>query len=100
MGDLTNSEKELLVCLMEECAEVIQAVSKVLRHGLSSKNPDIENCPDNYTHLMYEIGNVRAVLDTIETKENFRFIDTDLVDIGMDKKLENMKKYLHGELLG
>ncbi len=35
---MTKTE-HLLVCLSEECAEVIKAVSKALRFGLNDRNP-------------------------------------------------------------
>jgi NTP pyrophosphatase (non-canonical NTP hydrolase) len=36
---LTEAEAEALSLLMEECAEVIQIIGKIQRHGLDSGNP-------------------------------------------------------------
>jgi len=38
-NDLSPAQTEALAVLAEECAEVIQVVGKILRHGLSSKHP-------------------------------------------------------------
>ena len=35
---LTEAEQERLVILAEECAEVIQVVAKIQRHGFNSDN--------------------------------------------------------------
>lgn len=52
---LTEYERELLVILMEECAEVTQAASKLIRFGK-------ENCPENgvpnTTTFSYEAGDL------------------------------------------
>lgn len=57
---LNDYERELLVILMEECAEVTQAASKLLRFGK-------ENHPDtglsNSLVLATEVGDLEAVMD-------------------------------------
>lgn len=57
---LTDYERELLVILMEECAEVTQAASKLLRFGK-------ENRPDsgvsNVETLSMEWGDASLVAD-------------------------------------
>lgn len=89
---LTPAQQELLVCLMEECGEVIQATSKILRHGTESPPYD------NYSDLMHEIGNILAVLAHLVLGDDF--LDEDLIDCGINDKCINLNKYLHGELLG
>ena len=37
--ELTNAQKERLDLLQEECAEIIQAVSKIKRFGFEGKHP-------------------------------------------------------------
>jgi len=58
--NLTPAEQELLAILAEECAEVIQAVTKVLRHGYSSMHPDRDE--DNRFDLETECGHVRQAM--------------------------------------
>jgi NTP pyrophosphatase (non-canonical NTP hydrolase) len=36
---LTEEEHEALSLLMEECGEVVQAIGKIMRHGLDSDHP-------------------------------------------------------------
>lgn len=52
------AERERLYKLMEECSEVIQAVSKVLRHGYNSRFPG--SMTFNRTTLQQEIGDLKA----------------------------------------
>lgn len=54
---------EALNILQEECAEVIQAISKIHRFGLTGDKPNT-----NYTnrdHLEEEIGDALAMVDII-----------------------------------
>lgn len=57
---LTPAEAERLAMLAEECAEVIQIVGKVLRHGYESCHPN--GGEDNRTLLETEITDLRAVI--------------------------------------
>jgi len=54
---MTN-EDLLLVGMMEECAELIQACSKVKRFGISSHNPNTNEA--NIDLLKNEIGDTAA----------------------------------------
>lgn len=62
-----TEQEHLLVCLMEECSEVIQACSKALRFGLDddhqADNPDIVS-PRLY--LRKELNDLAAVADLFE----------------------------------
>ena len=62
---LTDEEKitESLNLLQEESAELIQAVSKINRFGLSSTNPLLENSKTNLEHLIEEMGDVQALIE-------------------------------------
>ena len=53
---LTEAEAERLAMLAEECAEVIQAVSKILRFGWRDGNYD------NRAGLETELTDVRAMM--------------------------------------
>lgn len=56
---LTDREREILIVLMEECAEVVQAASKLLRFGKENR-PDNEI--SNVETLAKEIGDLRYML--------------------------------------
>ena len=51
-----NRNEEILTILQEECAEVIQAISKVKRFGL----------PENEQSLKQELADLRCMLDLVE----------------------------------
>lgn len=51
-----NKQEEILTILQEECAEVIQAVSKVRRFGYKN----------NVYELKKEIADLRCMLDLVE----------------------------------
>lgn len=58
---LTPAEAERLALLAEECAEVIQVVGKVLRHGYESHNPVFDaDQSTNRQLLQKELGDLRA----------------------------------------
>jgi NTP pyrophosphatase (non-canonical NTP hydrolase) len=57
---LTPAEDERLTMLAEECAEVIQAVTKIQRHGYASHHPD--GGPDNRENLQRELTDMSGVL--------------------------------------
>ena len=58
---------ERLVILQEECAEVIQAISKIHRHGLEGR---YDNGEDNKTALERELGDVWAILTLMVKKQD------------------------------
>lgn len=63
----------LLICLMEECAEVQQIASKCLRFGFSNYHPDDADKTPNYQQLrreLYDLDAIRAMLETV-TRLNF-----------------------------
>lgn len=67
MTNLPNPvERFLLVKLMEECAEVIQACSKILEHGFDGHNTELptrrDGAYDNKLDLVRELGDVLAVM--------------------------------------
>ena len=58
---LTDAETERLDILAEECAEVIQAISKIKRHGYESDRPHYHTASPSETNraaLEREIGHV------------------------------------------
>ncbi|KZL14570.1 hypothetical protein [Pseudovibrio sp. Ad26] len=53
-------ERELLIVLMEECAEVQQQVSKILRFGVNATGPDQEKT--NAELLAAEVGDLSHMI--------------------------------------
>jgi len=59
----TDETKEIFYITQEECAEVTQALSKVLRFGLDSKNPVTSKT--NKESLEEELGDLLGMIDLI-----------------------------------
>lgn len=57
---LTPAQAERLDILAEECAEVIQAIMKIKRHGFDSVNPAALSMETNRQTLMRELFDVAA----------------------------------------
>jgi NTP pyrophosphatase (non-canonical NTP hydrolase) len=55
-----NKTKEVMDILQEECAEVIQAVSKISRFGLDNFKPGKPKT--NREHLEEELGDMMAMI--------------------------------------
>jgi NTP pyrophosphatase (non-canonical NTP hydrolase) len=51
-----NKEEMEMIVAMEECGELVRAISKVLRHGMTDKN---------YTNLVEEIGDVQTMINLL-----------------------------------
>ena len=89
---LAPDQAELLSLLAEECAEVIQVVAKIQRHGLHSHNPfDLERTT-NLELLHQELGDVATaaqLLIDIELLEQAQLNDA------AQAKLARVGKYLH-----
>jgi NTP pyrophosphatase (non-canonical NTP hydrolase) len=63
---MDSKTKEVMDILQEECAEVIQAVSKISRFGIDNFKPGKPKT--NREHLEEEIGDVLAMIDIMLEK--------------------------------
>ena len=66
MNELNKDQAAILQILQEECAEVIQATSKVFRFGLFDTHPDTPS-KTNTLPLEEELGDVLAMIDLLAT---------------------------------
>jgi NTP pyrophosphatase (non-canonical NTP hydrolase) len=80
--------KEILNILQEECAEVIQAVSKCDRFGIDNFKPGKPKT--NREHLAEELGDLQAMIDLCIT---FDLVDNEQVSIAADNKIVKLKKW-------
>lgn len=87
---LTPAEAERLSILAEECAEVIQVVGKIQRHGFESGHPN--GGPSNRALLEKELGDVRFAMDFMREGGD---VDLDHIDQAMSEKALNIQQYLH-----
>jgi len=74
--------KETLTILSEECAEVIQANSKLIRFGINDE--------DNITNLEQELGDVFAM---IAIMDYYGYINIERIATHIEPKLHKLKRY-------
>ena len=74
--------KETLTILSEECAEVIQANSKLIRFGPYDE--------DNKVELEKELGDVMAMVMILDY---YGYITIDNIQQNIEPKLKKLKKY-------
>lgn len=60
---MINETQHLLVCLMEECAEVQKECAKALRFGLDDKHPKYEG--SNKERMEQEVIDLMGVLEML-----------------------------------
>ena len=87
---MDERDREILLILQEESAEVIQAVSKVFRFGWEAVNPIVESDQTNREHLEEEIGDLLAM---IQIMADTCIINAFAIDIAKKNKIEKLKKW-------
>jgi len=80
--------KEILNILQEECAEVIQAVSKCDRFGIDNFKPGKPKT--NREHLAEELGDLQAMIDLCI---KFDLVGSEQISIAADNKIAKLKKW-------
>jgi NTP pyrophosphatase (non-canonical NTP hydrolase) len=90
MGLNMTKQDELLTVTMEECAEVIQSASKIIRFGYTE---------DSRFNLAKEVGDLLCMVDLLKRDG---FISDEEIEIYKGEKAEKLKKwsslYTIGEL--
>lgn len=85
---MDKTTKEVMDILQEECAEVIQAVSKINRFGLDNFKPGKPKT--NREHLEEELGDMLAMIDIMLEKS---VISQDKLELAKQAKIEKLKKW-------
>ena len=85
---MNAKEKEVLDILQEECAEVIQAVSKINRFGADNVKPGKPKT--NREHLEEELGDMLAMIDIML---ELNLVDIDNLEIAKQAKIEKLKQW-------
>jgi len=80
--------KEVMDILQEECAEVIQAVSKISRFGIDNFKPG--KAKTNREHLEEELGDMIAMICILE---KMGVVNQDALEIATRAKIEKLKKW-------
>ena len=85
---MNAKEKEVMDILQEECAEVIQAVSKINRFGADNVKPGKPKT--NREHLEEELGDMLAMIDIMLEKS---VISLEHLEIAKKAKIEKLKTW-------
>jgi NTP pyrophosphatase (non-canonical NTP hydrolase) len=83
-----ENENKNLIILMEECAEVIQVCSKIMRFGIDDTNPQLQIT--NRKHLEVELGDVQAMIGILMQQKT---VDPIQLALNHLKKLEKLEKW-------
>jgi NTP pyrophosphatase (non-canonical NTP hydrolase) len=89
LGKITPGESEICNILLEECAETIQAVSKVFRFGWDSCHPDKPNWT-NKDHLEEELGDLVCMIKILCDKG---IISASAMSRAAEAKMGKLKQY-------
>jgi len=85
---MNEREREVMNILSEECAEVIQAVSKCHRFGLDNLKPGKPKT--NCEHLEEELGDLLAMIDILL---DMQVISSTSLESAKIAKIEKLKKW-------
>jgi NTP pyrophosphatase (non-canonical NTP hydrolase) len=80
---IEDREVEILTILMEECGEVIQECSKILRFG------------NDYSKLEKELADVGAMVALLHDDDRVSYTEMDMYE---QQKFEKLKKYSNLEI--
>lgn len=86
MDDLTHKQKEVFAIAQEECAEVIQAISKITRFGLANDHMGVTN----KEHLEEEVGDLMCMLNLLD---EFDLVDWTRVSIHAQNKRKKLQQW-------
>ena len=85
---MNSDVKEVMDILQEECAEVIQAVSKISRFGIDNFKPG--KAKTNRELLEEELGDMIAMICILE---KMGVIDQNALEIATKAKIQKLKKW-------
>ena len=85
---MNSKEKEVMDILQEECAEVIQAVSKISRFGIDNFKPGKPKT--NRDHLEEELGDMLAMIDIML---ELGVISIDNLEVAKKAKIVKLKQW-------
>jgi len=83
-----NMDSQTKEVLQEECAEVIQAVSKISRFGLDNYKPGKPKT--NREHLEEELGDMLAMIDILQSMDIVSYAN---IERAQAAKIEKLKKW-------
>ena len=85
---MNEQNNEVMDILQEECAEVIQAVSKIRRFGMDNSKHETEQT--NRQHLEEELGDMLAMIDILMAND---IVSWGNLHRAKRAKIEKLKKW-------
>jgi NTP pyrophosphatase (non-canonical NTP hydrolase) len=86
---MKRNTQTVMAVLQEECAEVIQAVSKINRFGMHGEWQGITNRQS----LITEIGDVLAIIKVLMNETDINITERDL-ELAVEAKLKKLEIFL------
>ena len=80
---IKDREIEILTILMEECGEVIQECSKILRFD------------NDYSNLEKELGDLQAMVSLLHSDDRVSYTEMDIYE---QQKFDKLKRYSNLEI--
>jgi len=85
---MNEDSNEVMDITQEECAEVIQAISKIRRFGIDNTKPGTDYT--NRAHLEEEVGDVLAMIDILMINNVVSWAN---LHVAKRAKIEKLKKW-------
>ena len=86
------STKDLLILAMEECSEVIQALSKSIRFGSKSHHPNRKDTT-NADRVMTEYYELSAIIEKLQDKGELPRFSNDKIKYIKKDKIQRANKW-------
>lgn len=91
-NNLTEAEAERLAILAEECAEVIQQVCKIQRHGFNNDWLKQRLMPSNRDRLEEEVGHLKNAINVMLEAGDMSY---SCIGAALEAKQGTIAPYLH-----
>lgn len=85
---MNNRDREILLIAQEECAEVIQAISKIFRFGFDAQHPNEDR--NNLQRLEEELGDLVCMIGLIMNK---KIVSESSVESAAEMKLKKLRTW-------
>ena len=89
---LSPDELERLAFLAEECAEAVQAIGKIVRHGYESSDPTRPASPTNRRMLESELADIRFAISLMAQAGD---VSPRNIEAATSARLRNPDRYMH-----
>ena len=85
---MNNRDREILLIAQEECAEVIQAISKIFRFGFDAQHPNEDR--NNLQRLEEELGDLVCMIGLLMNK---KIVSESGVESAAELKLKKLRTW-------